>query len=177
MVINKKIILTNKDGKPVRGEIVSGQNEDGRFEVQTEEPVRGKTVNHLTAEELDAMHAQIQEEQGEQMESPALVAENATTQKENVAGLNDGTITENTTVQKEETPQHQSTALERIPTNEQGEPIYEQVDPETAWDAIVEQTEGDESIAQSVADGMVADMEAAVRRAEKAKGKRRYYHC
>ena len=168
----KKITLINEDGKPVRGEIVSGQNEDGRFEVQTEEPVRGKTVNHLTAEELDAMHAQIQEEQGEQMESPALVAENATTQKENVAGLNDGTITENTTVQKEaEIPHHQPTALERIPTNEQGEPIYEQVDPETAWDAIVEQTEGDESIAQSVADGMVADMEAAVRRAEKAKVK------
>ena len=157
---NKKIILTNKDGNLVRGEIVSGQNEDGRFEVQTEEPVLGKTVNHLTAEELDAMHAQIQGEQGEQMESPALVA-----------GLNDGTITENTTVQKEETPQHQSTALERIPTNEQGEPIYEQVDPETAWDAIVEQTEGDESIAQSVADGMVADMEATVKRAEKAKVK------
>ena len=158
---NKKIILTNKDGNLVRGEIVSGQNEDGRFEVQTEEPVYGKTVNHLTAEELDAMHAQIQGEQGEQMESPALVA-----------GLNDGTITENTTVQKEaEIPHHQPTALERIPTNEQGEPIYEQVDPETAWDAIVEQTEGDESIAQSVADGMVADMEAAVKRAEKAKVK------
>ena len=167
----KKITLINKDGKPVRGEIVSGQNEDGRFEVQTEEPVYGKTVNHLTVEELDAMHAQIQEEQGEQMESPALVAENATTQKEDVSGVNDGTIAENATVQKEETPQHEPTALERIPTNEQGEPIYEQADPETAWDAIVEQTEGDESIAQSVADGMVADMEAAVKRAEKAKVK------
>lgn len=167
----KKITLINKDGKPVRGEIVSGQNEDGRFEVQTEEPVYGKTVNHLTVEELDAMHAQIQEEQGEQMESPALVAENATTQKEDVSGVNDGTIAENATVQKEETPQHEPTALERIPTNEQGEPIYEQADPETAWDAIVEQTEGDESIAQSVADGMVADMEVAVRRAEKAKVK------
>lgn len=167
----KKITLTNENGNLVRGEIVSGQNEDGRFEVQTEEPVNGKTVNHLTAEELDAMHAQIQEEQEEQMESPALVAENATTQKEDVAGLNDGTIAENATVQKEETPQHEPTALERIPTNEQGEPIYEQADPETAWDAIVEQTEGDESIAQSVADGMVADMEAAVRRAEKAKVK------
>ena len=167
----KKITLINKDGKPVRGEIVSGQNEDGRFEVQTEEPVYGKTVNHLTVEELDAMHAQIQEEQGEQTESPVLVAENATTQKEDVAGLNDGTIAENATVQKEETPQHEPTALERIPTNEQGEPIYEQADPETAWDAIVEQTEGDESIAQSVADGMVADMEAAVKRAEKAKVK------
>ena len=167
----KKITLINKDGKPVRGEIVSGQNEDGRFEVQTEEPVYGKTVNHLTVEELDAMHAQVQEEQGEQTESPALVAENATTQKEDVSGVNDGTIAENATVQKEETPQHEPTALERIPTNEQGEPIYEQADPETAWDAIVEQTEGDESIAQSVADGMVADMEAAVRRAEKAKVK------
>lgn len=165
---NKKITLTNKDGDLVRGEIVSGKNEDGKFEVQTEKPVRGKTVNHLTAEELDAMHTQIQEEQ---MESPALVAENTTTQKEDVAGLNDGTIAENATVQKEETPQHQPTALERIPTNEQGEPIYEQADPETAWDAIVEQTEGDESIAQSVADGMVADMEAAVKRAEKAKVK------
>ena len=164
----KKITLTNGNGNLVRGEIVSGQNEDGRFEVQTEEPVNGKTVNHLTAEELDAMHAQIQEEQEE---SPALVAENATTQKEDVSGVNDGTIAENATVQKEETPQRQSTALERIPTNEQGEPIYEQADPETAWDAIVEQTEGDESIAQSVADGMVADMEAAVKRAEKAKVK------
>ena len=167
----KKITLTNGNGNLVRGEIVSGQNEDGRFEVQTEEPVNGKTVNHLTAEELDAMHAQIQEEQGEQMGSPALVAENATTQKEDVSGVNDGTIAENATVQKEETPQHEPTALERIPTNEQGEPIYEQADPETAWDAIVEQTEGDESIAQSVADGMVADMEAAVKRAEKAKVK------
>jgi putative uncharacterized protein (fragment) len=164
----KKITLTNENGNLVRGEIVSGQNEDGRFEVQTEEPVNGKTVNHLTAEELDAMHAQIQEEQEE---SPALVAENATTQKEDVSGVNDGTIAENATVQKEETPQHQPTALERIPTNEQGEPIYEQADPETAWDAIVEQTEGDESIAQSVADGMVADMEVAVKRAEKAKVK------
>ena len=159
--LNDEITLINEDGKPVRGSITTDQNEDGKFEVQTEEPVLGKTVNHLTTEELDAMHAQIQGEQGEQMESPALVA-----------GLNDGTIAENTTGQKEaEIPHHQPTALERIPTNEQGEPIYEQVDPETAWDAIVEQTEGDESIAQSVADGMVADMEAAVKRAEKAKVK------
>ena len=167
----KEITLTNENGDLVRGEIVSGKNEDGKFEVQTEKPVNGKTVNHLTAEELDAMHAQVQEEQEDQTESPALVAENATTQKEDVAGLNDGTIAENATVQKEETPQHEPTALERIPTNEQGEPIYEQADPETAWDAIVEQTEGDESIAQSVADGMVADMEVAVKRAEKAKVK------
>ena len=178
--LNDEITLINEDGKPVRGSITTDQNEDGKFEVYTEEPINGKRVNLFTAEELDAMtgkqqeqtnQAPVQEEQGEQMESPALVAENATTQKEDVSGVNDGTIAENATVQKEETPQHEPTALERIPTNEQGEPIYEQADPETAWDAIVEQTEGDESIAQSVADGMVADMEAAVKRAEKAKVK------
>ena len=157
--LNDEITLINEDGKPVRGSITTDQNEDGKFEVYTEEPINGKRVNLFTAEELDAMSGKQQEEQtnqepvqGEQMGSPTLVAENAT-------------------VQKEETPQRQSTALERIPTNEQGEPIYEQADPETAWDAIVEQTEGDESIAQSVADGMVADMEAAVKRAEKAKVK------
>lgn len=178
--LNDEITLINEDGKPVRGSITTDQNEDGKFEVYTEEPINGKRVNLFTAEELDAMtgkqqeqtnQAPVQEEQGEQMGSPALVAENATTQKEDVSGVNDGTIAENATVQKEETPQHEPTALERIPTNEQGEPIYEQADPETAWDAIVEQTEGDESIAQSVADGMVADMEAAVKRAEKAKVK------
>lgn len=176
--LNDEITLINEDGKPVRGSITTDQNEDGKFEVYTEEPINGKRVNLLSAEELDAMTGKQQEQQtnqapmqGEQMGSPALVAENATTQKEDIAGVNDGTIAENATVQKEETPQHQPTALERIPTNEQGEPIYEQADPETAWDAIVEQTEGDESIAQSVADGMVADMEAAVKRAEKAKVK------
>lgn len=175
--LNDEITLINEDGKPVRGSITTDQNEDGKFEVYTEEPINGKRVNLFTAEELDAMTGKQQEQtnqapvQGEQMESPALVAENTTTQKEDVSGVNDGTIAENATVQKEETPQHEPTALERIPTNEQGEPIYEQADPETAWDAIVEQTEGDESIAQSVADGMVADMEAAVRRAEKAKVK------
>ena len=176
--LNDEITLINEDGKPVRGSITTDQNEDGKFEVYTEEPINGKRVNLLSAEELDAMTGKQQEEQssqapvqGEQMESPSLVAENATSQKEDIAGLNDGTIAENATVQKEETPQRQSTALERIPTNEQGEPIYEQADPETAWDAILEQTEGDENIAKSVADGMVADMEAAVRRAEKAKVK------
>jgi|GEM_PF-5369221 putative uncharacterized protein (fragment) len=164
--LNDEITLINEDGKPVRGSITTDQNEDGKFEVYTEEPINGKRVNLFTAEELDAMTGKQQEQtnqapvQEEQTESPALVA-----------GLNDGTIAENATVQKEETPQHEPTALERIPTNEQGEPIYEQADPETAWDAIVEQTEGDESIAQSVADGMVADMEAAVKRAEKAKVK------
>ena len=63
------------------------------------------------------------------------------------------------------------TALERMPKDEQGNPIYEQTDSDTAWDAIVEQTEGDEVMAQTVADGMVADKEAVLKKLEKTKSK------
>lgn len=62
-------------------------------------------------------------------------------------------------------------ALSRIPKDEQGNPIYEQTDADTAWDAIMEQTEGDEVMAQTVADGMVADKEAELKKIEKAKAK------
>lgn len=62
-------------------------------------------------------------------------------------------------------------AIERIPKDEKGQPIYEQADPDTAWDAIVEQTEGDEAMAQNVADSMVADKEAELKKVEKSKPK------
>ena len=64
-----------------------------------------------------------------------------------------------------------ASALERIPKDKQGQPLYEQADPETAWDAIVEQTEGDEAMAQSVAESMVADKEAELKKIEKVKPK------
>ena len=61
--------------------------------------------------------------------------------------------------------------MQRIPKDMQGNPLYEQTDSDTAWDAIVEQTEGDEAMAQTVADEMVADKEAALKKLEKAKSK------
>ena len=61
--------------------------------------------------------------------------------------------------------------LGRIPKDEQGNPLYEQVNSDTAWDAIVEQSEGNEAIAQAVADGMVADKKAALKKLEKSKAK------
>lgn len=67
--------------------------------------------------------------------------------------------------------QQAQSAFGRIPKDKQGQPIYEQAEPETAWDAIVEQTGGDEAMAQTVVDDMVADKEAAVKKAERAKTK------
>lgn len=60
-------------------------------------------------------------------------------------------------------------ATSPIPRDSQGQPDYERADPDAAWDAIVEQTGGDEAMAQAVADSMVADKEAALKKAERAK--------
>lgn len=64
-----------------------------------------------------------------------------------------------------------SGALGSIPKNEKGEPVYEQAEPSTAWQAILEQTEGDTDMAAGVVDSMIADKEAAVKKAEKEKPK------
>ena len=62
-------------------------------------------------------------------------------------------------------------ALSRIEKDAKGQPLYEKADVETAWDALVEQSEGDESIARDVAASMVKDKEAALKKMEKAPAK------
>ena len=62
-------------------------------------------------------------------------------------------------------------ALGRIPKDESGEPMYGEVDADTAWDAILEQTEGDKGMAKSVVDSMVEDKRKALEEAEKSKAK------
>ena len=148
--INDEVTLSDENGNTVRGSITAPENEDGKFEIYTEQPINGKKVNLFSAEELDAM-----------TKVPETVAENATIQQQEE--------TEDSV--EKETSQQQTTALERIPKDESGQPLYEQTEPETAWDAIVEQTEGDTSMAQTVADDMVSDLEAGVKKAEKTKTK------
>ena len=65
----------------------------------------------------------------------------------------------------------QESALSRIPKDEKGRPIYEQADPNTTFDAIVEQTNGNEEMAQQIAEEMVKDKEAELKKAEKAAAK------
>ena len=151
--INDEVTLSDENGNTVRGSITAPENEDGKFEVYTEQPINGKKVNLFSAEELDAI-----------TKTPETVAENTTVQQPQQQEETEESI-------EKEAPQQQTTALERIPKDESGQPLYEQADPETAWDAIVEQTEGDTSMAQTVADDMVSDLEAGVKKAEKTKTK------
>lgn len=151
--INDEVTLSDEKGNTVRGSITAPQNEDGKFEVYTEQPINGKKVNLFSAEELDSM-----------TKAPTDVAEKTITQQPQQQEDTENSV-------EKEAPQQQTTAFERIPKDESGQPLYEQTDPETAWDAIVEQTEGDTSMAQTVADDMVSDLEAGVKKAEKTKTK------
>lgn len=66
----------------------------------------------------------------------------------------------------------QQTALSRIPTNEQGEPQFEQAEnPEIGWDALVEFSEGDAGTAKEIADAMVEEKRKAYEKAQKQKPK------
>lgn len=69
------------------------------------------------------------------------------------------------------TEQPMPSALSQIPTDQSGEPIYEQAEPDTAWDALVEQTEGDEDIAKSVIEQTISEKEDELKKMSKQKPK------
>ena len=159
------LTIRGENGNIIRGNIVSNANEDEQYEVYTEVPINGKKVSLFSREELDSMVESMSDEDGN------LIWQR---QPEEKVGNNDA---ENIPENGNNTPQNIGSAdltipaIQRIPKDEQGNPLYEQTDSDTAWDAIVEQTEGDEIMAQTVADGMVADKDAALKKLEKAKSK------
>lgn len=146
--LNDLVSLRDESGNVVRGNITTDADADGRYEVYTETPINGKRVNLFTRDELDSMlfeHNGVPFEQTEGNNGGENIPENGNNAAQNIP------------------------AMQRIQKDEHGNPIYEQTDSDTAWDAIVEQTEGDEAMAQTVANGMVADKEAALKKLEKAK--------
>lgn len=149
--MNDLVTLRDENGIGIRGNITADVDADGLYEVYTEDALNGKRVNMFTREELDSM---LIEHNGQ----PVEIANSSVNDNSEVAASS------------LEEQQLQVSALERIPKDEQGNPIYEQAEtPDLAWNAIVEQTEGDEAMAQSVANGMVADKEAALKKIEKTK--------
>lgn len=144
--LNDIVSLTDENGVTVRGNITADADADGKYEVFTEAPINGKRVNLFTRDELDNM---LLEHNGVAFERPV----------ENESNNGAENIPENDNNAPQNIP-----AMQRIPKDEQA-------DSDTAWDAIVEQTEGDEDMAQTVADGMVADKEEALKKLEKAKSK------
>ena len=135
-----------------RKRVISGADEDGRVMVEFSEPVGGRRVKMLTPDEINGM---LYKE--ETPESPTN-AEEAMAEE-----------TEPPTAGQEENGE---SALERIPKDAQtGEPQYTQTDAGTAWDAIVEQTEGDKDMARYVAESTMKAKEEALKKLESSEPK------
>ena len=165
----EQVQLKQEDGTFLNGTIVGPYIEDGKvisglFEVETQDGIKLPFKTDV----LQTWADEARQARVEQFDADRSAEREQTRQVEQASEV----VTEETAAPVEETPtEPQTSALERVPTDEQGNPIYEQVDAETAWDAIVEQTEGDVAMAQTVANDMVKDKEKALKAAQNAKSK------
>lgn len=186
------IVIRDENGEPIRGSIQS-IDEDG-IEIHTEEPLNGWHVQVVSPEQLDNMIESVTDANGEsvwsrEVDAPSVdeTEENTPVDEENTP-VDDENTEANPLVDTDEAaadetgnePQQQEaseeeaptqSALDRIPKDDKGEPIYEQTDPDTAYDAIVEQTGGNEDMAKTVAESMVSDMKASLDKLNKWKPK------
>ena len=166
----EQVQLKQEDGTFFNGTIVGPYIEDdkvigGLFEVETQDG----TKLPFEADVLQTWADEARQARIEQFDADRSAERQQIRQAEQASEVVAEEVAE---VPTEEIPaEPQTSALERVPTDEQGNPIYEAVDAETAWDAIVEQTQGDVAMAQTVADSMVADKKAALDKAQKAKSK------
>ncbi len=181
---NDKVTLRDSEGNIIHGEIAEHNEPDDSFVVDVDYPIGGKYVPQLSRAELERMIIEhngvavkpIKAENSNNSDDSSNIDNNAS-QNIPVNGNNAPQKVISPSVDELKDPgdtqvaEQQPSAFERVPKDEHGTPLYEKTDSDTAWDAIVEQTEGDEAMAQTVADGMVADKEAALKKLEKAKSK------
>ena len=140
-----RFTLDLPNGSAVNG-VVLQVTSDG-VEVQTSSPVNGRFVQVFPTDEFDGMLSSVRDEADDVIWSRE-VAEG-----ENAAN-----------------GQQREMQGNGIPVDAKtGEPVYDAVAPDVAWDAIVQEAEGDEAMAMQVVTDMVADMEAKVQKAKKAK--------
>ncbi len=116
------------------------------------------------------------EEVPEQAEEVANDGVTSDVQNENEVNLpQSGNIPQNSIESEVNLPQNETdvqepSALNRIPKGDNGEPLLEQTDPETAWDGVVEYME-DADDAQEYVESMVAGLTKDVENAKKAVSK------
>ena len=139
-----RVTLDLPNGSSVNG-VVLQETDDG-VEVQTDNPVNGRFVQVFPTDEFDGMLSSVRDEEGDVIWSRGGAEPvEANGQQREMQGNG-------------------------IPVDAKtGEPVYEAVAPDVAWDAIVQEAEGDEAMAMQVVTDMVADMEAKVQKAKKAK--------
>lgn len=180
--INDEVTLQTEEGT-VRGSITAEANEDGQYEVYTEEPINGKKINLFTRDELDNMlieHNGNVAPQVQPTENESAVLPQGTT--ENGAGL-DNAGGEAGAANGTGANNPPATALSRIPIlrdsnnepilNRKGKPTYQWHEApvgDTA-DALTEQAGGVMLTARDVATDMVGKAKEQLEKVRKQKPK------
>ena len=177
--VNDTFTLLDGEGATIHGEVQS-ISDDG-VEIRTDEPLNGKRVQVIPAEEFESMVESINDADGNpvwarEYADDADAAEGTSgspaTQDNDVAIPAAPTTEElvqmarggNELAQHQleaqgvqwEEPAEQQTALSRVPLNEEtGEPMFEKADKETALDALNEVTGGNEANTTAIVNAQV----------------------
>ena len=161
--------ILNENGIPFHGEITGSKDDDQTIEITTEECVNGKFSQRITPAELEGM---LHTYNGKPVAGAVAVPENAETvpnpaENPETGAETGGNPTETVPNSDETVTGPQPSALSRIPVDGQGQPRYEDTDADTAWDAIVEQSAGDEATAAEVVADIVSERRDDLKAAEK----------
>lgn len=209
--LNDEVELIADQGGVTSG-MITEIDSDGFIDVQTDKPVNGQTVNHLTLDELMQLLTRHNGEIVDEAEVEGKLETNGSNES-NSAEVDDGFIpidpeliptgwadvaedsdagtpaalgtkvdeadgadvsdvTDVANVVDVAAQSAGPTALERLPKNEQGEPIFEEAEsPEAGWDALVEFSDGDASAAKENADMMAEIKRKALEKVRKQKPK------
>lgn len=170
-------------GKAVKG-VITGIGPDENYNVDLEEDVEGyDKVGSYTLSQMREMTtpptgtinvlANQPQNEGTPTEEIKQSVSEEVTNGQNAATTSQPTEQgKNVKIPTAEVAESVNTALSRVPKDAEGNPLYEQTDADTAWDAIMEQTEGDTEMAQRIAEEMVADKKAALDKMKKGKPKK-----
>lgn len=156
---NDQVTLRDAAGNVIHGQIADHNEADDTFVVDVDNPINGQYAPNLTREQLDGM---VVEYNGHTVKKPSVVF-----QQNVVEAPVQEQVQEPASEVEQEELQHPS-AIERIPKDEQGQPVYEQADSDTAYDAIVEESGGDVELADEVINDILAEKKSVVKSAEKA---------
>ena len=206
--LNDEVELIADQGGVTSG-MITEIDSDGFIDVQTDKPVNGQTVNHLTLDELMQLLTRHNGEIVDEAEVEGKLETNGSNES-NSAEVDDGFIpidpeliptgwadvaedsdagtpvapgtkadeadvsdvTDVANVADVAAQSAGPTALERLPKNEKGEPIFEEAEsPEAGWDALVEFSDGDASAAKENADMMTEIKRKALEKVRKQKPK------
>ena len=198
--VNDTFTLLNGEDEIIHGE-VQGVSDDG-VEIRTDEPLNGKRVQIIPAEEFEEMVESINDADGNQVwareyaedtedtNETEETSDNSVTQDNDVAPVTptaDELVRmaregnelaqhqlEAQGVEWEEPSEHQPTALERVPINEATqEPMFEKADRETALDALNELTGGNEENTSAIINAQVEQATKALEALKKKAPKKK----